>query len=161
MPDAHPSLERFKTAQASPESGYSVARAELEAGLKTSHWIWYVLPQLAELGRSSTAKFYGITDAAEAEAYLQDDLLRERLSVCLAAIQRHLEAGVPVTTLMGGAGDANKLTSCATLFHLTAGRMPERDVASLSTRCAAILRLAEAQGFPACAVTQAHFSPGR
>lgn len=158
MPDTPPSLERFKTAQASPESGYLIARAELEAGLKTSHWIWYVLPQLAELGRSSTAKFYGIADATEAEAYLRDDLLRDRLSVCFAAIERHLAAGVPVTTLMGGAGDANKLTSCATLFHLTAGWLSDRDMAEFSARCERVLRLADAQGFPACAVTQAHFS---
>ncbi len=58
---------------------------------------------------------------------------------------------------MGGAGDATKLTSCATLFHLAAGSQRDPAMADVFHRCNAVLRLAEAQGFPACAVTQAHF----
>jgi len=69
-------LDRFVRAQ---EGHYGQALAELQAGRKTSHWIWFVLPQLRGLGRSSMANEYGLAGRAEAEAYLAHPLLGERL----------------------------------------------------------------------------------
>ena len=69
------SLDRFHDAQASPSAGYDTALAEIRRGRKTSHWIWYIFPQLAGLGRSSTARAYAIRDLAEACEYLRDPLL--------------------------------------------------------------------------------------
>jgi len=60
-------LERFKIAQADSLNGFEVAMAELRKGHKRSHWIWYIFPQLSVLGRSSTAQFYGIENAIEAQ----------------------------------------------------------------------------------------------
>jgi uncharacterized protein (DUF1810 family) len=71
---------RFLTAQkAGNPSAYKRALAELKAGRKRSHWIWFVLPQLQGLGRSAMAKRYGIHGLAEAQAYLEEPFLRQRL----------------------------------------------------------------------------------
>jgi uncharacterized protein (DUF1810 family) len=74
-------LARFREAQDAPHAGFTVALRELQAGRKTGHWIWYVFPQLAGLGRSSTAVYYGLAGAAEAADYLRDRVLGERLVV--------------------------------------------------------------------------------
>ncbi len=68
------SLERFHEAQARRSAGYDTALAEIRRGRKTSHWIWYIFPQLAGLGRSSMAENYAIRDLAEACEYLRDPL---------------------------------------------------------------------------------------
>lgn len=67
------SLDRFLTAQ---QDTYATALAELRAGWKRSHWMWFVFPQLAGLGHSSTARFYAIQDLDEAAAYRQDEWRR-------------------------------------------------------------------------------------
>ncbi|MFL6754361.1 MAG: DUF1810 domain-containing protein [Sphingomicrobium sp.] len=69
-------LERFVEAQ---EGIFDTALAELKAGRKQSHWMWFIFPQLAELGRSPTAKFYGIASLDEARAFLSHPLLGEHL----------------------------------------------------------------------------------
>ena len=69
-------LSRFIKAQ---ETDYEQALAEIRSGHKRSHWIWYIFPQIDGLGFSSTAKYYAIKDRNEAEEYLKDKLLRERL----------------------------------------------------------------------------------
>ena len=69
------SLARFHNAQAGP-FGYDMALAEIRRGRKTNHWIWYIFPQLAGLGRSAAARAYALHDLAEASAYLCDPLLR-------------------------------------------------------------------------------------
>ena len=74
-----PHLERFKLAQDERHSGFDAALSELRAGRKTGHWIWYVFPQLAGLGSSPMAVQYGVEGTAEAVAYLNDPLLRDRL----------------------------------------------------------------------------------
>jgi len=66
-------LERFLTAQ---EPVYNTVLSELRNGKKQTHWMWFIFPQLKELGFSSTAKFYGIADINEARAYLQHPILR-------------------------------------------------------------------------------------
>ncbi len=104
-------LERFVKAQ---ELDYSVALEEIRAGHKYSHWIWYIFPQLEELGRSHTAKFFGIEDIDEARAYLAHEVLGARLrEICEALMQ--LKSSDP-TEVMGGYPDDVKLQSCMTLF---------------------------------------------
>ena len=72
-------LQRFVDAQ---RDVYDRVRAELQRGEKQSHWIWFIFPQLRSLGRSATAKFYGISSIDEAAAYLAHPLLGERLREC-------------------------------------------------------------------------------
>lgn len=103
-------LERFVQAQA---KDYAQALSELRAGRKDTHWIWYVLPQLRELGRSPRALFYGIGSAAEARAYLAHPLLGSRLRECASALNA-LATSNAVAVL--GAVDAAKFRSCLTLF---------------------------------------------
>ena len=112
-------LERFKEAQ---RQDYVTALSEIRNGRKESHWIWYIFPQLKELGYSSTAKYYGIEDRGEAEAYIKDDLLRERLIEISEALM-FLESNNPSDVM--GYPDNLKLRSCMTLFNIVA---PEIDV---------------------------------
>src|SRR4051812_31247665 len=153
------SLERFKTAQADAVSGFATALRELQAGQKTSHWIWYIFPQLASLGRSSTAQFYGIKDLAEACAYLSDSLLRERLLQLTAIVEQKLTAGVPLVTLLGSAIDCAKLASSLTLFCAAAEALltktPDPSLTAFSQSCDRVLEIAGAQGYPRCATTLA------
>jgi uncharacterized protein (DUF1810 family) len=104
-------LNRFVAAQA---RDYARALAELRAGKKRSHWMWYVLPQLRGLGSSSMATFYGIGCGEEARAYLAHPLLGSRLRECVAAMNA-LDASDPASVL--GHVDAAKFRSCLTLFH--------------------------------------------
>ena len=103
-------LSRFVEAQA---KDYSRALAELRAGKKQTHWIWYALPQLRGLGSSSMANFYGIGSAREAEAYLAHPVLGPRLKECVAAMIA-LDGLNAVQVL--GQVDAVKFRSCLTLF---------------------------------------------
>ena len=148
------SLERFKQAQDDPNSGFATALAEMQAGKKTSHWIWYVLPQLASLGRSDTARFYGIADLAEARAYLNDGALHERLLCVAEAIAEQLKRGVRVPVLMGSEVDCLKLMSSMTLFQHAATNLDEGvdsvRFAKLATACEEVLSLAERQGYSRC-----------
>jgi len=107
-------LDRFVAAQAGV---YAQALAELEAGAKRSHWMWFVFPQLAGLGRSPTAIFYAIDSADEARAYLAHPLLGARLRRCVAAILRHKDRSAEA---IFGAVDAMKLKSSMTLFEAVA-----------------------------------------
>lgn len=69
-------LDRFLKAQ---ERGYGVALSEIRSGHKRSHWIWYIFPQVKELGFSSTSEFYGIDGLAEAKEYMANTILKSRL----------------------------------------------------------------------------------
>lgn len=104
-------MERFLNAQ---KSSYPIALNEIKNGKKFSHWIWYVFPQLAELGRSSTAKYYGIKDINEAREYLENDTLRERLIEISEALLSVNDTAVNIL----GYIDAMKVRSCMTLFHV-------------------------------------------
>lgn len=103
-------LERFVRAQ---EGRYGQALAELQAGRKTGHWIWFVLPQLRGLGRSTTAHEYGLDGRAEAQAYLAHPLLGARLRECVQAMLAH--RGRSAVSILGDV-DALKFRSCLTLF---------------------------------------------
>ena len=110
-----PNLDRFLHAQSGQHGvGYEQALAELRAGRKTSHWIWYVLPQLRALGRSAMAREYGIEDRAEAAAYIAHPVLGPRLIECVQAMLSHEHASA-VAIL--GTVDALKFRSCLTLFE--------------------------------------------
>lgn len=111
-------LERFVSAQA---SSYAQALAELRAGRKRSHWIWYVLPQMKGLGMSGMSQRYGIASLDEARAYLAHPLLGPRLRECVAAINAH--AHEDAETILGGI-DAQKFRSCLTLFIRAGGGGP-------------------------------------
>jgi uncharacterized protein (DUF1810 family) len=105
-------LERFVAAQ--DDGGtYDRALAELRAGRKTTHWMWFVFPQLDGLGRSPTARTYAIRSLAEARAYLDHPVLGPRLRECAGALLA-LTTDEP-EAVMGGI-DAMKLRSSATLF---------------------------------------------
>jgi uncharacterized protein (DUF1810 family) len=148
------SLERFHRAQKNSWSGYSGALAEIRRGRKSSHWIWYIFPQIDGLGRSSTAREYALRDLEEACDYLRDPQLRQRYEEISEAAAEQLARGVPVETLMGGETDALKLASSLTLFR-AAARLLEKDgpFGPLEKRCASMLQTMAAQGFPPCAFT--------
>lgn len=103
-------LQRFVDAQG---GAYERAVAELRAGAKRSHWIWYVFPQLKGLGSSSTATFYGISSLAEAQAYLAHPVLGPRLRDC-ARIVAGLR-GRSASDIFGWPDDM-KVRSSMTLF---------------------------------------------
>ena len=109
-------LGRFVAAQDSGGS-YAQALREVRAGRKRSHWMWWVFPQLAGLGRSATSREYGLAGLGEARAYLAHPVLGPRLRECVAALLA-LDEPDPVA-VMGGI-DAVKLRSSMTLFALAA-----------------------------------------
>jgi len=149
------SLERFHEAQASPSAGYDTALAEIRRGRKTSHWIWYIFPQIEGLGRSPTARAYAIRDLAEACEYLRDPLLRARYEEIASAVSEQLTRGSALEELMGGKTDALKLASSLTLFRAAAQRLAVDDPTfnSLAQRCDSILEQTSARGYPPCAWT--------
>lgn len=116
-------LERFVRAQ-DDRGTHDRALAELRAGRKTSHWMWFVFPQVAGLGHSPTAQAYAVTDLAEARAYLAHDVLGPRLHQCCDALLG-LE-GVSAGQVLGST-DAMKLRSSMTLFSLAAPDDPVFD----------------------------------
>lgn len=115
-------LERFVSAQAPV---WPAVRAELQAGRKTSHWMWFVFPQLAVLGRSGMARHYGLSGLEEARAYLAHPVLGPRLRECCDMLLRH--QGLTALEIFGSV-DAMKLRSCLTLFMLAASDDGDGDV---------------------------------
>jgi uncharacterized protein (DUF1810 family) len=105
-------LERFVTAQDSGGT-YQRAAAELRTGRKTSHWMWFIFPQIAGLGRSAMAQAYAIRDLTEAQAYLAHPVLGPRLIECAEIVASH--RGISAEQIFGGI-DAIKLRSSMTLF---------------------------------------------
>ena len=118
MPQDDPfHLKRFLDAQADI---YTQARNELAAGQKRSHWMWFIFPQIAGLGSSSTAQRYAITDLAEARAYLQHPTLGPRLLECTQLVN---QANKPVANIFGYPDDL-KFHSSVTLFAQAAPTGP-------------------------------------
>jgi len=112
------SLDRFVTAQ---QDVYASALAELRSGRKRGHWMWFVFPQIAGLGRSAAAQHYAIADLAEARAYLAHPVLGPRL-VESATVLTGLSGSDPVAVF--GSVDAMKLRSSMTLFAAAAPDEP-------------------------------------
>lgn len=113
--DVSGDLERFVLAQ---EASYDEALAELRAGRKTSHWMWFIFPQLQGLGQSAMAQLYALRDLGEAVAYWSHPVLGPRLRACADALLR-LQESDPVRVL--GSVDAVKLRSSMTLFLRATG----------------------------------------
>ena len=105
-------LERFVAAQDAGGT-YEAALAELRAGRKTSHWMWFVFPQIAGLGQSATARRYAISSLSEARAYLEHPVLGPRLLEATRAVDALTGRTAPEVF---GETDAMKLRSSMTLF---------------------------------------------
>lgn len=116
--DSH-DLERFVDAQCGT---YARALGEIARGHKTTHWMWFIFPQLIGLGTSEMARRYGIGSLAEARAYLAHPLLGKRMIECVETLQ-DLPGSDPVAVF--GSVDALKLRSSLTLFAAAA---PEQDL---------------------------------
>lgn len=116
MSTSHPyDLQRFISAQ---EATYADALAEIRRGLKRTHWMWFIFPQIAGLGRSEIAKHYAIRSIYEAEAYLADPTLGTRLREAVTALQDLQD--VSAIDVFGEV-DALKLRSSLTLFSMAGG----------------------------------------
>lgn len=105
-------LERFLLAQ---QNYYQTALEEIQSGQKKSHWMWFIFPQIAGLGYSETAQYYGIKDMDEAKAYMENDTLRKNL---IEISQALLEVGSNDAAEVMGWPDDLKLKSSMTLFAL-------------------------------------------
>ncbi len=111
-------MQRFLTAQ---EPIYSTALAELVAGCKETHWMWFIFPQIAGLGFSSMAQRYAITSLDEARAYLGHPVLGKRLEECTRAVLRHRNR---TAHEIFDSPDDMKFRSSMTLFHRAAPENP-------------------------------------
>jgi len=111
-------LDRFVDAQ---RPVYDDVVAELRRGRKTGHWMWFIFPQVAGLGHSSTSAYYAIASLDEAAAYLAHPILGARLRECADLV---LATGTPTAEEMLGSVDALKLRSSMTLFHRAAPDEP-------------------------------------
>lgn len=115
MNDERHNMGRFVQAQ---ESTYHTVLAELRAGEKHSHWMWFIFPQIDGLGRSVTAQHYAIRNLDEALAYLAHPLLGKRLRECTNIL---LTLDGPAAEDIFGYPDVLKLRSSLTLFDAVSG----------------------------------------
>ena len=104
------SIERFISAQ---ERDYATALQEVKNGRKQGHWIWYIFPQIAGLGASSTSQYYAIADMTEAKEYLANPILRAHLTEISTTL---LELSTDNAESVFGYLDAMKVRSSMTLF---------------------------------------------
>ena len=105
-------VERFLQAHG---NFYETALSEIKNGRKRSHWIWFIFPQLKDLGHSRNAQYYGIENLDDAKKYLENEILRNHL---LEISQALLELDTNDSVKVMGDIDSKKLLSCMTLFHL-------------------------------------------
>lgn len=108
----HYDLLRFLDAQ---EFAYTQALSELKEGRKQSHWIWYIFPQQKGLGHSYNSKYYGLDGEGEARAYVEHEILGERLRECCKALLLH--KGKDIEYIMGSGVDVMKLNTSMNLFN--------------------------------------------
>ena len=106
-------LQRFVDAQAG--GVYEQALGEIRAGEKRSHWMWFIFPQHRDLGRSPTAKFYGLSGEEEARAYLEHPVLGRRYRESVAAVRAQVEKGRSLEAIFGEL-DAMKFRSSVEIF---------------------------------------------
>lgn len=109
-------LDRFIKAQ---KQDYNIALSEMKAGRKRSHWMWYIFPQIKDLGFSSTAQYYAIQNQGEAEEYLAHPVLGKRL-IEISKVLLEIESS-DARKVMGYPDDM-KLKSSMTLFYLVSGK---------------------------------------
>jgi len=110
-------LDRFVKAQESVYAGFDQALSEMKSGGKRSHWIWYIFPQIAGLGRSGMAQHYAIKDIDEAKAYLNHPILGTRLREITNVVLSYPDNADPNVFMMAHI-DALKLKSSMTLFNI-------------------------------------------
>lgn len=115
-PEMREGLQPFVTAQ---DPVWDRVTHELTLGQKTSHWMWFVFPQLRVLGHSDRALFYGLSDLAEARAYAAHDILGPRLDLAATLLLAWTDRSAERIL---GEVDGMKLRSCATLFAETSLR---------------------------------------
>ncbi len=108
-------ISRFLKAQDGKFDNYQTALAEIRNGRKESHWIWYIFPQIKGLGFSEMSQYFGIADIAEAKAYLQNPILKDRLYEITNSLLLH--SGKSPEAILGGI-DAMKVKSSMTLFDV-------------------------------------------
>lgn len=159
-------LDRFKSAQNSPQCGFDAALREINAGGKTGHWIWWIFPQLQGLGSSGTSAAFGIEDEHEANEFLRDPQLRLRLETITRAVAEQLGTGrVSLRSLMGSDIDAKKTVSSLTLFGRTARKLRDSGGAdaldSFIRVVDDVMNYADAQGYPPCAYTMRQLRSSR
>ena len=106
-------VRRFLKAQDTPYLGYYQALEEMKFGRKISHWIWFVFPQMKGLGHSSMSEYYGIADREEAEDYLLNSTLNDRIHEISRTLLNH--RGTSARRIFGDV-DAMKVKSSMTLF---------------------------------------------
>ena len=112
MQQAQINLDRFVYAQ---ETTYGNALSEIRNGKKSSHWMWYIFPQVEGIGKSDVSRRYAIFSLEEAKAYLQHPLLGNRLrEISSAVLSLEGKSAVDIFDRT----DARKLKACMTLFHL-------------------------------------------
>ncbi|WP_454784310.1 DUF1810 family protein [Legionella sp. WA2024007413] len=150
-------IQRFIKAQQGQgrDISFQQAYAELEAGSKKSHWIWYIFPQLKQLGFSPIAQHFGIADLKEACDYLQNELLFRNYYAMAQLVEQQLKKQIPIVFLMQGEIDTLKLVSSITLFREAAsflsrqGNTPQ-NFDDLISCCDQILNETSKQGYIAC-----------
>ena len=108
----HYDLLRFLDAQ---EFDYTQALKELKEGRKQSHWIWYIFPQQKGLGHSYNSKYYGLDGEGEARAYVEHEILGDRLRECCKALLLHKDKDIKY--IMGSGIDVLKLKTSMRLFN--------------------------------------------
>jgi len=143
-----PALERFVVAQNQHDSGYADALAEMQAGAKQRHWMWYILPQRRGLGRSDMAIYYGIADDAEAREYLRHPMLGPHLAEITACVRNQLTT-IDAQILMGSHIDVLKLASCMQLFGDISAQMHDASepwIVALRHDCPQVIQLLQDQG---------------
>jgi len=147
-------LDRFLVAQdhvagVDRPTAFSMALAEIQAGAKRSHWIWFVFPQ-GPFGESSTSKRFAIRSPGEAVAYLRHPILGSRLLSIAGAAASRLDDGANPRVLMNGTVDCLKLASSMTLFRAAADECDDVEMRSV---CSRILEHLNRHGWPECSRT--------
>ncbi|KTD74213.1 DUF1810 family protein [Legionella tucsonensis] len=153
-------IQRFIKAQQGQDAYISFQQAydELKAGNKQSHWIWYIFPQLKQLGVSSIAQYFGIVDFKEACSYLQNEELFQNYDAITQLVEQQLTRKIPALILMNGNTDTKKLVSSLTLFKEAALFLERQgdesqDFTALAQCCERILEKTAKQGYPPCKLT--------
>ena len=143
-------LDRFRDGY---HRDFDQALAEINAGRKRTHWMWFIFPQVAGLGSSPTAAHYAIRDRAEAEAFLLDPALGPRYRTLLDAVRQQVIGSDVTIRRLFCRPDDQKLVSSLTLFAEVAAGLGD-EWAPTAAHANELLDRAEAQGLPRCATTQ-------
>jgi len=140
-------LSRVRHAHTSGSHGspFAMALDEIRAGRKTSHWVWYVFPQIEGLGTSPMNQLFAVSTVEDARQFLADDIVGTNFEIILEAAVNHLESGSSLAGLMNG--DEQKFVSSLTLMRNMADKPEQIDL----TRRAILL--VGAQGFSPCRTT--------